>query len=380
MSAYVYGVGTSTFGRQPDVSGSRLAQIAVWEALDDAGIGPRDVQAVYGGTVFGGPGTIQRATQAVGITGVPILTFENACATGATALHEALHAVRQQRYEHVLCLGIETMTSQFDGPILPEQSDIDGRAGLSMPGIYALSASRYAHLHGIDTDDLALVAVKNRNHGALNPRAQRRKPTSAEEVLGSKMIAEPLTLLQCCDISDAAAAAVIGPDRRNRNDVLIRASALHSGHLWDYRSAQPWGAELVRSVAEDAWQQAGFGPEAVDLFEVHDAFTIGEVITTEGLGLAEPGHGLELVHSGHTALGGKQPVNPSGGLISRGHPLGATGLAQLAEATWQLRGRAGARQVEGARIAVVETMGGGTAGIDGNGCVVAVLESQSNRR
>lgn len=370
--AVIYGVGTSNFGRQPHLTGAQLAHAAVVEALADADVS--SVDAVYGGTVFGGPGTIQRATQTLGITGVPILTFENACATGTTAFHEAVQAIDSGRYGKVLCLGIETMTTRFRGPILPEKDDPEGNTGLGMPGIYAMTASRYGSLYDVDLDDLALVAVKNRSHGAGNERAQHGHIASREEILASRMIADPLTLMQCCDISDAAAAAIIGPERGNARDISVRGSVLKSGGLWDHRSPHPWGFELVSATAQELWEQTGISPSDIDLFEVHDAFTIGEIITTEGLGLAQPGGGIDLVKSGHTTLGGTQPVNPSGGLLSRGHPLGATGLAQIAEATWQLRGDAGKRQVEGARLAAVETMGGGTAGIDGNGCVVAVLE------
>lgn len=371
MSAVVYGVGTSRFARQPGVAGPTLAQQAILEAFADAGV--EEVDAVFAGTVFGAPGTAQRALQTLGITGVPILTFENACATSSTALHEARESIRSGRYQKVLVLGIETMTAHFAGPITPEVTDAEGRAGLALPGVYAMVASRYEHLHGLDRQALAAVAVKNRRHGALNPRAQHGSTVTAEEVLASRMVADPLTLMQCCDISDAAAAAVIGVPRGNTRDVPIKASALRSGGLWDHRSEQPWGFELMSAVARDAYEEAGVGPEEIDMFEVHDAFTIGEITATEALGLAQPGGGGELVLSGHTALGGKQPVNPSGGLLSRGHPLGATGLAQIAEGVWQIRGEAGARQIDGVRLAAVETMGGGTAGIDGNGCVVVIL-------
>lgn len=374
MKSVVYGVGTSNFGRQPALSGPELAQLAVTEALLDAGVSK--VDAVYGGTVFGGPGTIQRATQTLGITGVPILTFENACATGTTAFNEAVQAIESGRYGTVLCLGIETMTTQFRGPIIPETSDQDGRTGLGMPGIYAMTASRYGALYGADLDDLALVAVKNRRHGMNNPRAQHGISTTTEEVLASRMIADPLTLMQCCDISDAAAAVVVGAPRGDSRDIAVKSSVLKSGGLWDYRSNFPWGFELIAETAAAAWEASGISPADIDVFEVHDAFTIGEIVTTEGLGLAAPGEGIALLRSGRTTLGGAQPVNPSGGLLSRGHPLGATGLAQIAEVVWQLRCEAGPRQVEGARLGAVETMGGGTAGIDGNGCVVAVLGKQ----
>ena len=215
--------------------------------------------------------------------------------------------------------------------------------------------------------------MKNHRHGLHNPRAQYRLDCTIDEVLASRMIADPLTLLQCCPTSDGAAAAVVGPDRPGA--VRVRSTALRSGELWDHRTDHVWGFDTVRRTASAAFEQADVGPTDVDLFEVHDAFTIGELVTTEALGLAAEGKGAALVDAGHTALGGPQPVNPSGGLLSRGHPLGCTGLAQLAEIVWQLRGQAGDRQVPGARLGVVETMGGGVAGMDGNACVVSVLEA-----
>jgi acetyl-CoA acetyltransferase len=157
----------------------------------------------------------------------------------------------------------------------------------------------------------------------------------------------------------------------------VRASAFRTGELWDQTSENVWGYDLVARVAADAYAKAGADPADIDVLEVHDAFTIGEIVTTEALGLCEQGGGGALVTSGRTSLGGAQPVNPSGGLLSRGHPLGATGMAQVAEITWQLRGDTEQRQVEGARLGLVETMGGGAAGIDGNACVVAVLEAPS---
>jgi len=170
------------------------------------------------------------------------------------------------------------------------------------------------------------------------------------------------------------------PQQRRAGRVPVRAAALASGQAWDHASALVWGWQLVSDTARAAFEQAGIGPEDIDVLEVHDAFTIGEIVTTEALGLCELGGGGALVESGRTSLGGAQPVNPSGGLLARGHPLGATGLGQIAEIVWQLRGMAAGRQVDGARIGVVETMGGGTAGIDGNACVVAVLEAPGGPR
>jgi acetyl-CoA acetyltransferase len=367
----VHGVGTSLFGKQPEQSGGDLVRRAVFEALDDAGAPAID--AVFAGTVFGAPGTVQRALQTCGITEVPILTIENACASGTSAFHEACRAVDSGAFDHVLAVGVETMTLHFGSAIHPEETDREGRQGMAMPSIYAMSANRYVHEFGVTPEQLATVSVKNHRHAIGNERAQHQRAVEVDEVLASRMIADPLTLLQCCSIADAAAAAVVGRDRGG--DVAVRSSVLRSGRLWDHRSKYVWGWEIVNATAEAAYADARVTAEDIDVFEVHDAFTIGEIVTIEALGLAPLGEGAELTASGHTTIGGQQPVNPSGGLLSRGHPLGATGLAQVAEIVWQLRGAAGARQVGDATLGVVETMGGGTAGIDGNGCVVAVLET-----
>ena len=371
----IHGVGTSRFAKQPELTPAELAFAAASEAMTDAGFDA--VDAAYVGTVFGAPGVAQRALRALGLTKVPIVTVEAACASGTLALHEAQEAVATGRYGRVLALGIEQLTTVFAGPIEPEPTDVDGRTGMPLPAIYAMAAARYQAVYGLADAQLASVAVKNSRHGAFNPRALRRRPLTQEEVLGSPLVADPLTLFQCCSISDAAAAAVLAPATGAGREIRIRASAFRSGGLWDHRSDHVWGFEIVRDTARSAYEQAGVAVDEIDVLEVHDAFTIGEIVTTEALGLAAEGDGGALAASGTTALGGESPVNPSGGLLSRGHPLGATGLAQTAEIVWQLRGDAGARQVEGARLGLVETMGGGAAGLDGNACVVAILEGSA---
>jgi acetyl-CoA C-acetyltransferase len=266
------------------------------------------------------------------------------------------------------------MSTLFSGAIVPEATDPEGASSLPLPGLYALQARRYIDEFGVTPEQLAAVAVKNKRNGLDNPRAQlRNNAPGVEEVLGSRMIADPLTFLQCCPTSDGAGAAIIGPDRGHPDDLRIEASAMVSGALWDHRSDDVWGYASVARAAGKAFAQAGRTPQDIDVLEVHDAFTIGEILTLEALGLAPRGKGAELAPSGHTARDGAQPVNPSGGLLSRGHPLGATGTAQLAEIAWQLRGRAGARQVQRHRVGLVETMGGGAAGMDGNACVVTIL-------
>lgn len=373
MIASILGVGTSLFGKQPDLHPSAFVWRAVAEALEDAG--DPSIDAVFLGTVFGAPGVAQRALHPLGIMGVPILTLENACASGTSAFHEAVAAVQHGRYERVLAVGVEKMTDQFDGPIVPEATDTEGRSGLALPALYAMAASRYLAVHDVTALDLAGVAVKNHLHGSLNPRSRTRAAPTVDDVLASRMIADPLTLLQCCPLSDGAAAAVIGPpDASSEHSVGVRASVMRSGGLWDQRSQDAWGFEVIRDTASAVYEATSLGPDDFDVIECHDAFTIGEIVTTEALGLRPRGEGAGLIRDGSTRLGGSLPVNPSGGLLSRGHPLGATGLAQIAEITWQLTGRAGDRQIEGARRGLVETMGGGVSGIDGNACVVVALE------
>lgn len=371
MSAFVWGVGTSKFGRQPEKSSVELVWEAVTEAITDAEAGSLD--AVYVGSCFGEPGVAPRVLAGLGLTGVPIYSFENACASSGSAFHEANHAIRSGRYGTVLAVGVDHLSSRFKGAIEVEERDAEGRSGLALPALYAMSATRYEEVYGLTAAVMASVSVKNHRHGAHNDRAQYVRPVTLEEVLQSRMIADPLTLLQCCPVTDAASAAVIGSRRRSARDVVVRGSVMSSGYLWGAGSEHVWGYDLAQRVAHEAYELTNIGPQDIDLFELHDAFTIGEIVTTEAIGLAKLGEGGRLIESGHTALGGKQPVNPSGGLLSRGHPIGATGIAQVSEAVWQLRGDAGGRQVEGARTALVETLGGGVAGIDGNSCVISIF-------
>lgn len=375
MSVHVSGAGTSHFGKQPHLSPAELAWAAIGEALADQGDSGADVpfDAVYVGSVFGEPGVAMRALQGYALTGLPIITVENACASGTSAVHEAATAIRQGRYQKVLVLGLEQMSTLFKGPIVPQQTDTEGRTGLAMPSLYAMEASRWLHDGRVTLEQLAAVSVKNHRHAMHNDRAQYSGDYSIEQVLGSVMISDPLTLLQCSPISDGAAAVVLTASSSSARDVELIASAQRAGGPWDHRSPDVWGYRLISDTARAAMDLAGLGPEDVDLAEVHDAFTIGELTTTEALGLARTGMAGHDAESGRTALGGQLPVNPSGGLLSRGHPLGATGVAQAVEIVWQLRGEAGGRQVDGARVGLVETMGGGVSGVDGNACVVALF-------
>jgi acetyl-CoA C-acetyltransferase len=356
------------------MSTAELVWTAVSAAVEDARVEDTEFEAVFVGTCFGEPGIAQRSLHPLGLAGLPVGVYENACASSTHAFHEACVALASGRYETVLVVGVEHLTSRFRGAIPVEQRDVEGRTGLALPALYAMSATRYQDVFGLTDEQLGAVAVKNHAHGMHNPMALHRRSVSLEEVLASPMIAEPLTRLQCCGVADGAAAVVVSSTRRSARDVRIRSTTFGTGGLWDASSPHVWGFGLVAETAARAYREAGVSADEVDVLEVHDAFTIGEIVTTEALGLAAEGHGGELALSGRTRIGGAQPVNPSGGLLSRGHPLGATGAAQVAEIVTQLRGEAGPRQVEGARLGLVETMGGGVGGIDGNACVVALFE------
>ncbi len=376
----IVGVGTSNFGKQT-LTAEELVVQAVTEAFESAGVTSADLDAVYLGTVFSQPGTAHRALRAAGITGVPIITVENACASGTLAVHLAAESVRNGTNHTVLAVGVEKMTNWIKGPIPPDPYDIDALSGMILPGLYAMSASRYAHLYGVTPEDLAWISVKNHRNAIDNPRAQYRGEYSIDEVLASKPIADPLTILQCSPISDGAGAAVIRSAERSDPGlarVEILASALESGEWWPSPTAgddRVWNAELIERTTKRVLRESGISIADVDVLEVHDAFTIGEIVTIEAMGLCPEGEGAAFSRDGHTMRGGSIPVNPSGGLLSRGHPLGATGLAQLAELFWQLTGQAGNRQAPGASTALLETMGGSVAGLSGHGCVVAALRT-----
>lgn len=372
----VAGVGTSAFGRL-EATAEELAARAVGEALADAGVGPEAIDAVVVGTVFGGPGAAHRALRGAGITGVPVVTVENACASGTLAVHEAADAVGRGRHRAVLALGLEKMTASVSGAIPADPADADGAGGLPLPGRYAMSAARYLATGAVTPGQLAAVAVKNHAHALENPQAHRSGRLTVDAVLSSRMIADPLTLLQCSPVSDGAAAAVIRAPHPHDGDGAVRvlASALRSGRPWPSARDRVWNHDLIESTGAQAYAAAGLTPDDIDVFEVHDAFSIGEIVAIQALGVLPRERCGVAAEDGLTWRNGPRPVNPSGGLLARGHPLGATGVAQVAEIVRQLGGRAGGRQVPGARTGLVETMGGNVTGLDGNGCVVIVLQA-----
>jgi acetyl-CoA acetyltransferase len=371
----ITGVGITDFGRFPDLTEEAMAQSAILGALRDAGLGIPDVQAFYCGNALGSMLPGQRTLRELHTRGSAVYNVDNACSSGATALNLALQALRAGQYDTVVVFGMDHLSSLGGGPLPLSQRDWNNKRGMIMPALYAMRARRYMHDHGVPAAALADVSVKNRRHGALNPIAKFCKPATREEILASRPVAEPLTLLQCCPaVVDGAAALVLTtkPSRGTAKPVRVIASVVQSG-LFETAPVDMTEAEITARAARLAYEQAGVGPHDLNLLEVHDAFTISELLYYEALGLCDRGDAPRLLESGATALGGRVPVNPSGGLLAKGHPPGATGVAQVVEVCEQLQGRAGARQVQGARIGLTQVTGGGIWGVDHAACSVHIL-------
>jgi acetyl-CoA acetyltransferase len=377
-TSYIRGVGMTPFGRHAGVLAPELAQRAILSALSDAQMSLGDIQAVYCANVFGGMILGQVVVRDLGLKGIPVYNVENACASGATAVHLARHALRAQEYDNVLVFGIEQLT-QLGGGTIPLQRNDDKtelytKAGMVLPAVYAMRGTRFLHERRGTREDLAAVAVKNRFHGTLNEYAQQRTEVTLQQVLQSRMVAAPLTLLQCCPSQVDGAAALVLSSRAGsgRKPVKVLASIIQSGIL-EEAGDDILDAEITARAARLAYEQAGVSPGDVGVVELHDAFTIAELLYYEALGLAGKGEAASLLHSGATRLGGRVPVNPSGGLLAKGHPLGATGVAQMVEVAWHLQGRAGARQAGTPTIGLTQCTGGGIAGVDHAASAVHIL-------
>jgi len=372
----VIGVGMSRFAKQPEVSIVDLTQAPILDALDDAGVACGQVQAAYSGSVFGGSGLGQKVLKGIGISSIPILNLENACSSGSSAFREAWLGVASGMVDVTLAFGAEKL-SALGGGAYPLSDDIEADQGVLMPAVYAMRARRHMMEYGTSIEQLAKIAVKNHHNSVHNLRAQYQREYTIEEVLNSRMIADPLTILHCCPTGDGAAAVVlaateIAPRLRGK-PVKVRASVLQSGLFKnDFRDMTK--SDLSYRAVAAAYEMAGLGPEDVDVAEVHDAFTIGELMYYEALGFCAPGDGGRLIDEGATEIGGRIPVNPSGGLLSKGHPVGATGVAQIVEIVNQLRGNCGPRQIAGARIGLTHCTGGGVAGFDHIACTIHVFE------
>lgn len=376
----VVGASMIRFGKHTERSIEELGREAIVKLIKEMKLDKDIIEAVYGSTVFGGPLATQRVLKELGMTGKPIFNFENACASGASAFHHAWLSVATGIYDVALVLGVEKLT-RFGGGTLPiVEGDIEGEHGIVMPGVYAMRAARYMHDYGVTAEDLAYVTVKNRYHGSLNPYAYFQSEVTLDDVMHSRLVAEPLTLLQCCaNNADGAAAVLVCASERARefSDVSmeVMASVITSGIYKESYRDLTW-PEITHRAATKAYQMAGVEPKDIDLAEVHDAFTIAEVLYYETMGFCERGQGVRFVKEGKASLDGTVAINPSGGLLSRGHPLGATGVAQMVEMFWQLTGQAGKRQVKDAQIGLTHVTGGGISGLDNGACGVHIFKAQ----
>jgi acetyl-CoA acetyltransferase len=408
---YVAGVGMTAFGKFPDKGVKSLARTAILESLADAGLGLDAVEIAYFGNVTQGyyediqytRGQI--ALRAMGLQGIPIINVENACATGATAFGEAARAVRAGDCDVALAIGVEKMTgfdparalgifdrgwdpekveenlaalmAYGDGVTPPPEFTVNGPYSAMME-VYAAWARRHMKVFGTRPEHFAMVAAKNHEHAVHNDRAQFRQAMTPDQVLSGRKLAYPLTVPMCSPISDGAAAAVLVSGRiarrASRRAARVRATEIRSSVN---RGPGDTDRHIVSITASAAYERAGLGPGDVSVAEVHDATAVGEIMHIEHLGLCPMGEGGPFTATGATRIGGRLPVNPSGGLESKGHPLAATGLGQVFEIVTQLRGEAGPRQVDGASIGIIESSGG-VWGIEEAAAGVIILERPAN--
>jgi acetyl-CoA acyltransferase len=371
--ACVVGVGMIRFGRYPDSSVQELGGQAALLALRDAGVTIRDVQFFACGNLFQANAMVgQRILQQIGQTGIPVINVSNACATGSTAFREAYVAVGSGEYDVALAVGVEQMGKMGLLTGGPRGESVEGVLGSGlMPAVFGQAGVEHMRRYGTTVEQFARVSVKNHQHSVHNPLSQYRKAVTLEEVLGARMVAYPNTLYMCCPTGDGAAAAVVVSAAKARQlggtPIRILASALTSDPWTERDLTLPDVSTLTRNAARSAYETAGVEPGDLDLVELHDCFATAELLHYENLGLCRDGEAGRLIDEGRTALGGDVPVNASGGLLSKGHPLGATGVANVHEIVTQLRGEAGPRQVEGATVGLAHVIGLGSA------CTIQIL-------
>ena len=376
--AYIVGVDMIKFGRFPEKSVPQIGSEAALLALDDCGLTIQDMQALYCGNLGQASGMVgQRILQEIGQTGIPVVNVANACATGATAFREAWASVKADLYDVVLAVGVEQMgRGLLGGGGGSRGISKEGLLGSgTMPSVFAEAGMEHTRQYGTTFEQFAKVSVKNHHHSTMNPKAMYQIETPLETVMNAEMISYPNTKLMCSVNVDGSAAAVICSEKKTRElglmdrAVKVRASVLTSDPWQERDLVMPDVNTCTRKAAAAAYEMAGVGPDDVDLIELHDCFATAEILHYENLGLCGDGEAGRLIDDGDVALGGRVPVNVSGGLLSKGHPLGATGIANIYEVSTHLRGDAGKRQVEGARIGLTHVIGLGSA------CGIHILEA-----
>ncbi len=380
---YVVGVGMTRFGIHMDRDIRDLAEEALFEAMQDAGAYPDDIEVGYVGTVglaWDAPIMAgQIMFEQVGVTGIPITRVENACGSGSNAIREAWLAIKSGEYDVAMASGVETMNRPLQDQI-PRfamfgggDSMLEGTMGLFPPGIFAMVAQQYLNQGWVEREDMAIIAVKNAYHGSMNPKAHFQRTLTIDKVVNARTISYPLGLLDCCPTTDGASAVVMCseealPRFRKHAPVRIKTISQTSGDYCE-NNAREFRADSVVRASSLAYKKSGTTPKDIDFVECHDCFTMAEIVHTHDLGFCEKEEVGKFVRDGNTQLDGKIPFSPSGGLMSKGHPLGATGPGQYNEMVTQLRGEAGQRQVKDARIGLHENGGGFRHGDTGIVCV-----------
>lgn len=366
---FIAGVGLNRWGHYPNMESYEFGSEVILKALSDADLAWDDVQAVFCGSVYQGTASGHKVIKQVGLTGVPIVNVENACSSSASALRLAYQQIAAEICDAILVLGIEKNPK---GPI-PSNSSLPWEAQLGfnfLPGHYALETVKYMHAWGVTEDDISLVTVKNRKNASLNEYACYQEPVTLDDVRKSRVIASPLRLLHCCPLADGASAAIVCSRNKLKSvdrAVRILACTLTSASYKEeyvpggiIRSVKyPEKISLAAASAKEAYEMAGLGPRDIDVVQAYDTVSASELWDIEELGLCEHGQASKLLREGALDIDGKIPVNTDGGLMGRGHPMGATALAQIIEIVTQLRGEAGARQVANARIGLAHAMGSG---------------------
>ena len=373
---YVLGVDMIKFGRFPERTVPDLGAEAALLALDDAGLTIDNMEAFYCGNLGQANAMVgQRILQEIGQTGIPVVNCSNACATGATAFREAWTSIRAGLYDVVLAVGVEQMgTGLLGGAGGGKGIPKEGLLGSgTMPAVFAEAGMEHSRQYGTTFEQFAKISVKNHDHSTINPKARYQIETPPDEVMNAEMISYPNTKLMCSVNVDGAAAAVLVSEKKANElgmsrAVRVKASVLTSDPYQERDLVMPDVNSCTRKAAKEAYEMAGLGAEDIDLVELHDCFATAEMLHYENLGLCEDGEAGRLIDEGEVELGGRIPVNVSGGLLSKGHPLGATGIANIYEVCTHLRGEAGERQVEGAKVGLTHVIGLGSA------CGIHILE------
>ena len=373
---YVLGVDMIKFGRFPERTVPDLGAEAALLALDDAGLNIGNMEAFYCGNLGQANAMVgQRILQEIGQTGIPVVNCSNACATGATAFREAWTSIKAGLYDVVLAVGVEQMgTGLLGGSGGGKGIPKEGLLGSgTMPAVFAEAGMEHARQYGTTFEQFAKISVKNHHHSTMNPKARYQIETPLDEVMNAEMISYPNTKLMCSVNVDGAAAAVLVSEKKAKElgmqrAVRIKASVMTSDPYQERDLVMPDVNSCTRKAASEAYEMAGLDSSDVDLVELHDCFATAEMLHYENLGLCEDGEAGRLIDEGEVELGGRIPVNVSGGLLSKGHPLGATGIANIYEVCTHLRGEAGERQVKNAKIGMTHVIGLGSA------CGIHILE------